>query len=52
MFVKLVGELEEGRRRRIAGVTIADLMPPARRRALDDEPAAKPQVVRPETKKG
>ncbi len=29
-FVKLVGELEEGRRRRIAGVTIADLMPAGR----------------------
>jgi DNA-binding IscR family transcriptional regulator len=26
-FAKLVGELEDGRRRRIAGVTIADLMP-------------------------
>ena len=50
-FVKLVGELEEGRRRRIAGVTIADLMP-AGGGALDDEPATKPQVVRPETKKG
>jgi membrane protein len=50
-FVKLVGELEEGRRRRIAGVTIADLMP-AGGGAVDDEPAAKPQVVRPETKKG
>ena len=49
-FVKLVGELEEGRRRRIAGVTIADLMP-AGGAAPDDEPAAKPQVVRPETKK-
>jgi len=50
-FVKLVGELEEGRRRRIAGVTIADLMP-AGGQALADEPATKPQVVRPETKKG
>ena len=38
-FVKLVGELEEGRRRRIAGVTIAELMPaptePPGRRARD-----------------
>ena len=50
-FVKLVGELEEGRRRRIAGVTIADLMP-TDGGALDDAPATKPQVVRPETKKG
>jgi membrane protein len=49
-FVKLVGELEEGRRRRIAGVTIADLMPGARRSA-EAEPVAKPQVVRPEQQK-
>jgi len=50
-FAKLVGELEDGRRRRIAGVTIADLMPlPDRKR--DDDGASKPQVVRPEQKKG
>ncbi len=51
-FAKLVGELEEGRRRRIAGVTIAELMPlqaqPRRRRRR----GAKPQVVRPDQKKG
>ncbi len=51
VFVKLVGELEEGRRRRIAGVTIAELMPPPSR-APDDEPATEPQVLRPEQKKG
>jgi membrane protein len=50
-FAKLVGELEEGRRRRIAGVTIAELMPTPERHP-DDEPATKPQVVRPEQKKG
>ncbi len=49
-FVKLVGELEEGRRRRIAGVTIADLMPT--KKSFADEPATKPQVVRPDQKKG
>src|SRR5262245_28463301 len=52
-FAKLVEELEEGRRRRIAGVTIADLMPAAQ--DTPDEEAAtapKPQVVRPEQKKG
>jgi len=49
-FVKLVGELEDGRRRRIAGVTIAELMPVSE--TLDDEPATKPQVVRPDQKKG
>jgi membrane protein len=50
-FAKLVGELEDGRRRRIAGVTIADLMPlPDRKR--DDDGPSKPQVVRPEQKKG
>jgi membrane protein len=49
-FVKLVGELEEGRRRRIAGVTIAELMPV--NAPIDDEPATKPQVVRPGQKKG
>jgi membrane protein len=48
-FIKLVGELEDGRRRRIAGVTIADLMPT--NPSLDDEPATKPQVLRPEQKK-
>jgi membrane protein len=51
-FVKLVGELEEGRRRRIAGVTIADLMPTGGGHSLGDEPTTKPQVLRPETKKG
>jgi membrane protein len=50
-FVKLVSELEDGRRRRIAGVTIAELMPTGGR-PVDDEPAPKPQVVRPEQKKG
>jgi hypothetical protein len=51
VFAKLVGELEDGRRRRIAGVTIAELMP-LQERARDDESATKPQVVRPEQKKG
>ena len=44
-FVKLVGELEEGRRRRIAGVTIADLMPVGgrvARRWARDEAAGRP----------
>jgi membrane protein len=50
-FAKLVGELEDGRRRRIAGVTIADLLPlPDKKR--EDDPASKPQIIRPEHKKG
>jgi membrane protein len=53
-FTELVGELEETRRRRIAGVTIADLMPPAP--PSDDESgpttATPPKIVRPEQKKG
>jgi membrane protein len=51
VFAKLVGELEDGRRRRIAGVTIAELMP-LEEREREDETATKPQVVRPEQKKG
>ena len=47
LFAKLVEELEDGRRRRIAGVTIADLMPTDKRPA-DAPPAAKPKIVRPE----
>jgi membrane protein len=47
VFAKLVEELEDGRRRRIAGVTIADLMPTEKREA--DAPAAtKPKIVRPD----
>jgi membrane protein len=51
VFAKLVGELEDGRRRRIAGVTIAELMPLPDKEP-DDDSAPKPQVVRPEQKKG
>jgi membrane protein len=50
-FAKLVSELEDGRRRRIAGVTIADLMP-LPEPTHEGEPAAKPQIIRPEQKKG
>ena len=49
-FAKLVGELEDGRRRRIAGVTIAELMPTPEK--SDEPPAVKPQVVRPDQSKG
>jgi membrane protein len=53
-FAKLVDELDETRRRRIAGVTIAELMPAPP--PSDDEsapiPATKPQIIRPEQKKG
>jgi hypothetical protein len=41
-----------GGRGRIAGVTIADLMPLPSTGRDDDEPATKPQFVRPEQKKG
>jgi membrane protein len=53
-FSELVGELEETRRRRIAGVTIADLMPPPPRSDDESGPASAthPQIVRPEQKKG
>jgi membrane protein len=51
VFAKLVGELEEGRRRRIAGVTIAELMP-LQETPRDEDTAAVPQVVRPDQKKG
>ncbi|HEY7374653.1 MAG TPA: hypothetical protein VIF57_20990, partial [Polyangia bacterium] len=53
-FTELVGELEDARRRRIAGVTIADLMPPAPRPDDESGPATatQPQIVRPEQKKG
>jgi membrane protein len=53
-FTDLVAELEEMRRRRIAGVTIADLMPPAPPSGDESGPttAAPPQIVRPEQKKG
>jgi membrane protein len=50
-FAKLVDELDETRRRRIAGVTIAELMPTPPPEG-SDEPATKPQIVRPEQKKG
>jgi membrane protein len=50
-FVKLVEELDEGLRRKIAGVTIADLMPVERRPGADQF-AARPQIVPPEQKKG
>ena len=50
-FVKLVEELEDGRKRLIAGVTIADLMP-KQDRADDAPPAIKPKIVRPDEKKG
>jgi membrane protein len=50
-FVKLVEQLEDGRRRLIAGVTIADLMPVPDRPG-DAPPATKPKIVRPEEKKG
>ena len=50
-FVKLVGELEDERRRRIAGVTIADLMP-LQERSDDAPPATRPKIVRPDEKKG
>jgi DNA-binding IscR family transcriptional regulator len=55
VFAKLVGELEDGRRRRIAGVTIAELMPLQREdgdKKQDVTGAAKPQVVRPDQNKG
>ena len=53
VFAKLVDELEETRRRRIAGVTIAELMPPAGTTGEDQpSPATSPQIVRPEQKKG
>jgi membrane protein len=56
VFAKLVGELEEGRRRRIAGVTIAELMPlqpQEKDKARDDETSTtKPKVVRPDQTKG
>ena len=52
-FAKLVDELEETRRRRIAGVSIAELMPPTGPAGEDQSgPAAAPQIVRPEQKKG
>ena len=52
-FAKLVDELEETRRRRIAGVTIAELMPPPGSTGEDEPgPATKPQIIRPEQKKG
>jgi membrane protein len=47
VFAKLVEELEDGRKRRIAGVTIADLMP-TEKRPGDAPPATKPKIVRPE----
>ena len=50
-FVKLVETLDEGLRRTIAGVTIADLMP-IENKARSAEFATKPQVVRPDQKKG
>ena len=50
-FVRLVEELEDGRKRLIAGVTIADLMP-KQDRADDAPPAIKPKIVRPDEKKG
>jgi membrane protein len=50
-FVKLVEELDEGLRRKIAGVTIADLMPVERQPGAVQF-AARPQVVVPEQKKG
>jgi membrane protein len=56
VFAKLVGELEDGRRRRIAGVTIAELMPlpeeKEKDRKRDEAAATKPQVVRPDQNKG
>jgi hypothetical protein len=52
VFAKLVGELEEGRRRRIAGVTIAELMPLQETPRDDDNTATKPKVVRPDQTKG
>ena len=49
-FVKLVETLDEGLRRTIAGVTIADLMP-LEEKDRSAEFATKPQVVRPEQQK-
>jgi membrane protein len=54
-FAKLVDELDETRRRRIAGVTIAELMPVPSKEGDDESaphPATPPQIVRPDQKKG
>jgi len=54
-FAKLVDELDETRRRRIAGVTIAELMPVPAKESDDESaphPATPPHIVSPEPKKG